>query len=102
MTCHDDVVVNHYVKVAEYFPELDGEQPVGGRRLRAAAGMIVSQNYRGCAVFQTGLYDEPGEDGGPVYAPLLNVLDGDKPVEAVQGEHAENFISLRSQKCPEI
>ena len=102
MTCHDDVIVNHYVKIAEYFFEFPGELPVGGRRQGASAGMIVSQNHSGRTVFQAGLDDLPRENGGPVYAPLLYMLDGDQPVLAVQSEHAENFVSLGAQKSPEI
>ena len=96
MPGYDDVIVNHYVEIVEYFLESPGELPVSGRRQGASAGMIMSQDHSGCTMFQAGFDDLPGEDGSPVYAPLLYMLDSDQPVFAVQSEHAEDFVSLGS------
>ena len=84
------------------FSESLGKLPVGGRGQRTPSGMIMSQDYSGCTMFQAGLGYLPREDGGPIYAPPLYLLDSDQPVLAVQREHAEYLVSLGPKTGPQI
>ena len=102
MARYNDVIVDHYVQIAEYVLEFPGKLPVGGRWQRAPSWMIMSQDYSGCTMFQAGLGHLSREDGGPIYTPPLYLLDSDQPVLAVQREHAEYLVSLGPKAGPKI
>ena len=102
MARYNDVIVDHYVQIAEYVLEFPGKLPVGGRWQRAPSWMIMSQDYSGCTMFQAGLGYLPRKDRRPIHAPPLHLLDSDQPVLAVQREHAEYLISLRPKTRPQI
>src|SRR5208283_1816701 len=102
MARYDDVIVDHYVEIAEYVLESLGELPVCSRRQRTPSGMIMRQDYSGCTMFQAGLGYLPRKDRRPIYAPPLHLLDSDQPVLAVQREHAEYLVSLGPKMSPQI
>jgi hypothetical protein len=91
------MVMDHYVEPLEHIGQSLCELPVGCRWQRAAARMIMGEDYRGGPMFKTRFGHLPRENGGPVYASLLNLLDGDQFVLAVKREHTEYFVSLSAE-----